>query len=99
MHPFEEVVEERDGERRVPVCRAVDDALGDERCTAWRDRLDTHAQRCRDVAGAVWPRPERRLRCELLPFWRREPVQPHQEEVLVKLVLNSWRRTLDVISG
>src|SRR3984957_16502156 len=53
VHPLEELVEERHGERRVSVGGAVQDPLGDQRRTAWRDRLDTHTERCGDVPGAM----------------------------------------------
>jgi hypothetical protein len=44
----------------------------------------------------VWPGPERRHGDEVLAFLRRQPVETHQEEVLVKLVLNSQRGADDV---
>src|ERR1035441_958138 len=99
VHPFEELIEERDGERGVTMRRAVDDPLGDQCGAAWRDRFHSNAERCRDVPGAVWSRTQRCHGDEVLAFPRRETVEADEEEVLVKLVLNSWSCTVDVIRG
>src|ERR1035441_4284494 len=95
--PFEELIEERDRRRGVTMRRAVDDSLGDQCGAAWRDRFHANAERSGDVPGAVRSRTQGCHGDEVLAFPRRETVEADEEEVLVKLVLNSWSCTLDVI--
>src|SRR5579863_1644189 len=97
--PLEELVEERHRERGVSVRGAVDDAFRDQRRTARRHRLDADAEGSRNLPRAMRPGTQRCHRDEVLSLTRREAVEPHEKEVLVKLVSNSRRSAVDVIGG
>ena len=82
--PLHEVVEERYGERRVAVGRAVDHALGDERVAYGSDRRDFPIQDVGDIARSVGPGPELRHGSQVALLGRCHSIEAHAEKARVE---------------
>ncbi len=99
QHSQEELVEEWNGEGRVPMGRAVDHSLGDETGPARSDRFDPDPERGRDIAGTVAAGSEDGHGSKVVLLLRCQPVEPDAEEVTVQRVDDARPGRTDVVVG
>src|SRR5712692_9202190 len=97
--PLEVLIEQGDGEGSVAMGWAIDHSFANQLGPAWSNRLNLDTQATCDVAGPMWAGTEVSHCAKILFFFWRKPIEPHQEEVSVKLSDDLAAGCLDISNG